>query len=262
MNGTKAALAVFVVLGLFIITAEAHGYLQFPVARTGTGDNVRTVPCGGKNAAAVPKGNYFVKGRVSTITWKIVADHGGTVRLFMDYEGGSNFTPLSPIVPNKSPASYNVIFDDTCNPCSLQWLWTTSSESSPYVGCADFIVLDATKNITLILDEDFATFTSANKASLKKSLAVLAEVKEAQIKIYSYTSGSVVVVFTIDYDYGNVKADPDNQIDVLTSNIKNEDKRKAANFTFKYKVVFVDSSASGPTMGVSQNWLSQLVSLF
>eukprot|EP01089_Gocevia_fonbrunei_P013459 TRINITY_DN3459_c0_g1_i4.p1 TRINITY_DN3459_c0_g1~~TRINITY_DN3459_c0_g1_i4.p1 ORF type:complete len:137 (-),score=27.93 TRINITY_DN3459_c0_g1_i4:4-414(-) len=121
MNGTKAALAVFVVLGLFISTAEAHGYLVFPVARTGTDDNVRSTPCGGKNPAAIPTGNYFVKGRESTIKWQIVADHGGTVRLFMDYEGGSNFTPLSPIVPNKSPASYNVIFDDTCNPCSLQW---------------------------------------------------------------------------------------------------------------------------------------------
>jgi len=129
-------------IAFFPSPSLSHGYLSMPIARTTTDPTVHSGPCGTTTPQAYPQLNATVGSPVN-IEWIIQADHKGTVSLYVDYTGTGNkaFHQIAGPVSNTNPTSATVTFTQSCELCTVLWIWN-STEVVPYFGCSDIKIQD------------------------------------------------------------------------------------------------------------------------
>jgi len=144
-------------LSLIIIINQVygHGYLSTPTARTGTDQTVHSpVPCGGVAKGAVQA--TWQAGSQQNVLWNIVANHGGSVSLYINFDGQPETTnqfAMNPLLTNQPIVSGTntgqiTVPNQNCVNCTLNWVWTpTASGEQQYWGCADVAISNASPAI-------------------------------------------------------------------------------------------------------------------
>lgn len=144
MNRTIATITL--VLLAICALVSCHGLLVTPTPRKGTTDfNVGTAPCGKGLTKSTTVATYTA-GEKATVSWKINANHGGTISLnIIDIPSKNTAYLAAGIKAVGGVNNYEVVIpsDISCSNCTFQWIWIPdpNQEKANYYGCADISIL-------------------------------------------------------------------------------------------------------------------------
>eukprot|EP01006_Ploeotia_vitrea_P009901 TRINITY_DN2495_c0_g1_i1.p1 TRINITY_DN2495_c0_g1~~TRINITY_DN2495_c0_g1_i1.p1 ORF type:complete len:393 (-),score=204.80 TRINITY_DN2495_c0_g1_i1:122-1273(-) len=162
-----------------------HGQMTFPKPRN-TNNNIRVFPCGdtndAKNAKKTEPSVTWYHGDKVDVKWKIDADHGGTVRLGLVWDGQdetqTNFDngELAKDIGRKAEKyELTVPSTSTCKACTFGWHWTPNpqQESKGYFGCSTVAILsrDGDTKMDVVISDTGKTADDVKAALVASSTA-------------------------------------------------------------------------------------------